>query len=102
MKSPTPLNLHFSFNARVLVCRLAPFLARRRIADPNITFPVLSLRTVMESYEQPKVDVLRMSVSTLSEWKTLKNLINTGVLAEIRQLVLNIDFKDADMWKEYW
>ena len=55
-------------------------------ARPNTTFPVLSLRTIMTSYEHPHVDVLRLKVSTSHEWKVLKNLVNTGVLSEIRRM----------------
>ena len=31
-------------------------------ARPNTTFPVLSLRTIMTSYEHPRIDVLRLKV----------------------------------------
>ena len=31
-------------------------------AHPNTTFPVLSLRTIMSSYEHPRIDVLRLKV----------------------------------------
>ena len=54
-------------------------------ARPNTTFPVLSLRTIMTSYEHPKVDVLRLKVGSNHEWKVLKNLVNTGVLGESAQ-----------------
>ena len=68
---------------------------------PNTTFPVLSLRTIMTSYEHPKVDVLRLKVATLHEWKVLKNLVNTGTIQEIRQLSLNVRMDDPSMWEEY-
>lgn len=68
---------------------------------PNTTFPVLSLRTIMGSYGHPKVDVLRMKVSTGHEWKVLKNLVNTGTIQEIRQLSLNLRMSDPSMWEEY-
>ena len=67
----------------------------------NATFPVMTLRTLMSSLAHPKLDVLRLKVSTVQEWKGLKNLINTGTIQEIRQLSLNIHFKDEDMWNEY-
>ena len=70
-------------------------------ARPNTTFPVLSLRTIMTSYEHPKVDVLRLKVGTNHEWKVLKNLVNTGVLQEIRQLSLQLKMENSDMWEEY-
>ena len=68
---------------------------------PNTTFPVLSLRTIMTSYEHPRVDVLRMKVGTLHEWKVLKNLVNTGTIQDIRQLSLNLNMGDPSMWEEY-
>lgn len=68
---------------------------------PNTTFPVLSLRTIMTSYEHTKLDVLRLKVGTNHEWKVLKNLINTGTINEVRQLSLNIGFHDPTMWEEY-
>ena len=70
-------------------------------ARPNTTFPVLALRTIMESYEHQKVDVLRLRVGTLHEWKVLKNLVNTGTIQEIRQLSLNLKMEDPTMWEEY-
>jgi len=70
-------------------------------ARPNTTFPVLSLKTIMTSYEHPRVDVLRLKVSSNHEWKVLKNLVNTGVLGEIRQLSLNLRMEDRTMWDEY-
>jgi len=68
---------------------------------PNTTFPVLSLRTIMSSYEHPRIDVLRLKVATNHEWKVLKNLVNTGVLQDIRQLSLHIRMDDRTMWEEY-
>jgi hypothetical protein len=68
---------------------------------PNTTFPVLSLKTIMDSYQTTKVDVLRLKVSTNHEWKVLKNLINTGTIQEIRQLSLNLKMEDRTMWDEY-
>jgi hypothetical protein len=53
------------------------------------------------SYEHPKVDVLRLKVGSNHEWKVLKNLVNTGVLQEIRQLSLHIRMEDRTMWDEY-
>jgi len=70
-------------------------------ARPNTTFPVLSLRTIMTSYEHPRVDVLRLKVGSNHEWKVLKNLVNTGVLGEIRQLSLHLRMEDRSMWDEY-
>ena len=35
------------------------------------------------------------------EWKVLKNLVNTGVLGEIRQLSLHLRMEDRTMWDEY-
>ena len=70
-------------------------------ARPNTTFPVLSLRTIMTSYDHPKVDVLRLKISSAHEWKVLKNLVNTGVLSEIRQLSINLRMDDRLMWEEY-
>jgi hypothetical protein len=70
-------------------------------ARPNTTFPVLSLRTIMTSYEHPRVDVLRLKVGSNHEWKVLKNLVNTGVLGEIRQLSLHLRMEDRTMWDEY-
>jgi len=68
---------------------------------PNITFPVMTLSTLMTSLEQPKVDVLRLKVHTAMEWKVLKNLINTGTIQDIRQLSLNLQMADISMWEEY-
>merc|ERR1712086_322806 len=68
---------------------------------PNTTIPVLSIKTIMDSYEHPKVDMLRMKVSSNKEWKALKNLVNTGLIQEIRQLSLNIHLSDDAMWEEY-
>ena len=70
-------------------------------ARPNTTFPVMSLRTIMTSYEHPKVDVLRLRVNSNHEWKVLKNLVNTGLLGEIRQLSLHMKMEDREMWEEY-
>jgi len=70
-------------------------------ARPNTTFPVLSLRTIMTSYEHPRIDVLRLKVGSNHEWKVLKNLVNTGVLQEIRQLSLHLRMDDPTMWEEY-
>jgi len=67
----------------------------------NATFPVMTLRTLMSSLSDSKLDVLRLKVRTALEWKGLKNLINIGTLQEIRQLSLSLDFKDEDMWTEY-
>jgi len=61
----------------------------------------MSLRSLMSSFETPKLDVLRMKVSSPLEWKGLKNLINVGIIQEIRQLSLNLHLRDADMWDEY-
>ena len=70
-------------------------------ARPNTTFPVLSLRTIMTSYDHPKVDVLRLKISSAHEWKVLKNLVNTGVLQEIRQVSIHMRMEDRTMWEEY-
>ena len=76
---------------------------RQRCSDdparPNTTFPVLSLRTIMTSYEHPRIDVLRLKVGSNHEWKVLKNLVNTGVLQEIRQLSLHLRMDDPTMWE---
>ena len=45
--------------------------------------------------------MLRVQVGSNHEWKVLKNLVNTGVLQEIRQLSLNLRMESADMWEEY-
>jgi len=68
---------------------------------PNTTIPVLTMKTIMDSYEHPKVDVLRLKISANKEWKGLKNLINTGVIQDIGQLSLNIHLSDNEMWEEY-
>ena len=52
-------------------------------------------------YEHPKIDVLRLRVVSNHEWKVLKNLVNTGVLTEIRQLSLHLRMEDRTMWEEY-
>ena len=70
-------------------------------ARPNTTFPVLSLRTIMTSYEHPRIDVLRLKVGSNHEWKVLKNLVNTGTLGDIRQLSLHVRMEDRTMWDEY-
>jgi hypothetical protein len=70
-------------------------------ARPNTTFPVLSLRTIMTSYEHPRIDVLRLKVGSNHEWKVLKNLVNTGTLGDIRQLSLHLRMEDRTMWEEY-
>jgi len=67
----------------------------------NATYPVMTMRTIMDSYQHSKIDVLRLPVGTALEWKTLKNLINTGAVQEIRQLSLNLKMEDEDMWEEY-
>ena len=71
------------------------------VPNGNITYPVGTLRSIMSSLAHPKVDVLRLKVSTPLEWKGLKNLINLGTIQEIRQLSLNMHFADNDMWEEY-
>ena len=63
-------------------------------AKPNMTIPVLTMKTIMESYEHNKIDVLRLKVSTNKEWKGLKNLVNTGVIQEVGQLSLNVHLSD--------
>ena len=68
---------------------------------PNVTIPVLSMRTIMTSYEHPKIDVLRLKASSNLEWKGLKNLVNTGTIQDIRQLSLNLNMGDPSMWEEY-
>ena len=68
---------------------------------PNVSYPVLTLKTIMEGYGHPKVDVLRMKVSTNKEWKGLKNLINTGALEDVRQISMNMHMRDPEMWSEY-
>ena len=60
------------------------------VAKPNVTIPVLTIKTIMESYEHNKIDLLRLKVSSNKEWKGLKNLVNTGVIQEIGQLSLNL------------
>ncbi|KAL1525477.1 hypothetical protein AB1Y20_020333 [Prymnesium parvum] len=67
----------------------------------NVTYPVLTLKTIMEGYGHGKVDVLRMKVSGNMEWKGLKNLINTGGLESVRQLSINMHMTDPSMWGEY-
>ena len=47
----------------------------------------------MSSNEDPKLDALRLKVSSALEWKGLKNLSNLGTIQEIRQLSLNLQFK---------
>lgn len=54
---------------------------------------MFTLRTLMSSNEDPKLDALRLKVSSALEWKGLKNLINLGTIQEIRQLSLNLQFK---------
>ena len=66
-----------------------------------MTYPVMMMKTIMESYQHSKIDVLRLPVATRPQWKTLKNLINTGAIQDIRQLSLNIAMEDDDMWEEY-
>ena len=55
----------------------------------------------MTSYEHTRVDVLRLKVASAHEWKVLKNLVNTGVLQEIRQLSLHMRMEDRTMWDDY-
>ena len=69
--------------------------------QPNVTIPVLTMKTIMDSYEHNKVDLLRLKVSTAKEWKGLKNLVNTGIIQEIGQLSLNLHLGDDSMWEEY-
>ena len=71
------------------------------LKKPNVTIPVLSMRTIMTSYEHPKIDVLRLKASSNLEWKGLKNLVNTGTIQDIRQLSLNLNMGDPSMWEEY-
>jgi len=68
---------------------------------PNITYPVLTLRSIMEGFGHSKVDVLRMKVGSNFEWKGLRNLINTGALEDVSQLSLNLQMADPTMWDEY-
>ncbi len=72
-RSPPPRPIHPPTPALYRRARACPVRA-----EPNTTFPVLSLRTIMTSYEHTKLDVLRLKVGTNHEWKVLKNLINTG------------------------
>merc|ERR1711871_1492577 len=67
----------------------------------NVSVPVLTLKTIMDSFQLPKVDLLRLKVSSPLEWKGLKNLLNLGTIQDIRQLSLNMNFADNDMWAEY-
>lgn len=67
----------------------------------NQTIPVLSLRSIQQSDDDARVDLLRLKVSSPREWKGLKNLINTAAIQSVRQLSLNIHFADEDMWSEY-
>ena len=62
---------------------------------------VRALAAPVTSYEHPRVDVLRLKVGSNHEWKVLKNLVNTGVLGEIRQLSLHLRMEDRTMWDEY-
>ena len=70
-------------------------------AKINTTIPVLTMKTIMDSYEHSKIDLLRLKVSSNKEWKGLKNLVNTGVIQEIGQLSLNVHLSDDSMWEEY-
>ena len=45
--------------------------------------------------------MLRLHARSNAEWKTLKNLINVGAIQEVRQLSLNIQMEEEDMWEEY-
>ncbi|KAL3918995.1 MAG: hypothetical protein SGPRY_005794 [Prymnesium sp.] len=68
---------------------------------PNASYPVLTLKTIMDGYGHSKVDVLRMRVFTNMEWKSLKNLINSGAIQTVRQLSLNLYMGVPTMWHEY-
>ena len=70
-------------------------------AKINTTIPVLTMKTIMDSYEHSKIDLLRLKVSSNKEWKGLKNLVNTGTIQDIRQLSLNLNMGDPSMWEEY-
>jgi len=76
-------------------------LSQSDVSHGNVSYPVMMLKTIMDSWEQPKVDLLRLKVSSMLEWKGLKNLINLGTIQDIRQLSLNIHFADDTMWEEY-
>ena len=69
---------------------------------PNVTYyPVMSMKTIMDSYAHGHVDVLRLNVRSNAEWKTLKNLINVGAVQDVRQLSLALTMEEDDMWEEY-
>jgi len=69
--------------------------------ESNITIPVLSLQSIIDSLEWTKVDLLRFTVSSIRQWKLLKNLVNTGAVQGLLQLSLNVHFADMTMWSEY-
>lgn len=71
------------------------------VTRPNTTYPVMSIRTIMQSYGHAKLDVLRMKVSSNKEWKGLKSLVNTGIIQDVRQLSISMQMSDHDEWEEY-
>ena len=69
--------------------------------EGNDTIPVLTLRSIMESQDIDRVDVLRMTVFSMRQWRVLKSLVNSGSLDSVLQLSLNMTFSDVTMWSEY-
>mmetsp|Transcript_33500 Transcript_33500/g.81475 ORF Transcript_33500/g.81475 Transcript_33500/m.81475 type:complete len:256 (+) Transcript_33500:29-796(+) len=69
--------------------------------EGNTTFVALTLKSIMDSQEIERVDLLRMTVHSVRQWRTLKSLVNLGWLDGVLQLSLNMTFSDITMWSEY-
>jgi len=69
--------------------------------EGNDTIAVLTLRSILDSQDVERVDLLRMTVNSARQWKVLKVLVNNGGLDGVLQLSLNMTFSDVTMWSEY-
>lgn len=67
----------------------------------NDTVAALTLNSIISSQQLDRVDILRMTIASARQWKTLKYLVNSGSLDGVLQLSLNMSFCDITMWSEY-
>jgi hypothetical protein len=70
-------------------------------SDAGAIYPTMTLPVLIASTPAEKLDVLRVVVSTMGEWKVLKGVINSGILSEVRQLSLRLTFADPALWPNY-
>ncbi|KAL3931599.1 MAG: hypothetical protein SGPRY_001056 [Prymnesium sp.] len=71
------------------------------VKEGNDTVAALTLNSIISSQQLDRVDILRMTIASARQWKTLKYLVNSGSLDGVLQLSLNMSFCDITMWSEY-